>query len=98
MRFWLLLLLSFNVIANPLDAGDVKLGKQLVEKNCIACHAARFGGDGSKIYTREDHIIKTPKGLIQQVRNCNTNLGLKWFDDEELAAAAYLNQTYYQLK
>ncbi|MCE9633482.1 MAG: cytochrome c [Methylophilales bacterium] len=98
MRFWLLFLLSFNVIANPLDAGDVKLGKQLVEKNCIACHAARFGGDGSKIYTREDRIIKTPKGLIQQVRNCNTNLGLKWFDDEELAAAAYLNQTYYHLQ
>lgn len=99
MKFWLLLsLFSFNAIASPLDAGDVKLGKQLVEKNCIACHAARFGGDGSKIYTREDRIIKTPKGLIQQVRNCNTNLGLKWFDDEELAAAAYLNQTYYKLE
>jgi mono/diheme cytochrome c family protein len=100
MKYWSipLFLLASIAQANPLDAGDAKLGKQLVEKNCIACHASRFGGDGSKMYTREDRIIKTPKGLIQQVRNCNTNLGLKWFDDEELAVASYLNQTYYQLK
>lgn len=57
MRYWLIALLSltFAAQADPLAAGDVKLGKQLVDKNCIACHAARFGGDGSKMYTREDH-------------------------------------------
>jgi mono/diheme cytochrome c family protein len=100
MRYWpaVLLIVASSAQADPLAGGDIKLGKQLVDKNCIACHAARFGDDGSKMYTREDHVIKTPKGLIQQVRNCNTNLGLKWFDDEELAVAAYLNQTYYQLK
>ena len=92
------MLLSFAAKADPLAAGDVKLGKQLLEKHCISCHASSFGGDGSGIYTREEHIIKTPKGLIQQVRNCNTNIGLKWFDDEELAVAAYLNQTYYHLQ
>ena len=82
---------------DPFAGGDAKIGKQMVEKNCVACHASSFGGDGSAIYTREHRIVKTPKGLIQQVRNCNTNLGLKWFDDEELNVAAYLNQTYYHL-
>jgi hypothetical protein len=35
---------------------------------------------------------------VQQVRNCKTNIGLQWFEDEELHVAAYLNQTYYHLK
>jgi cytochrome c2 len=82
--------------ADPFAQGDAKIGKQMVDKNCIACHAASFGGDGSGIYTREDRKIKDAKGLIQQIRNCNTNLGLKWFEDEELHVASYLNKTYYK--
>lgn len=82
--------------ADPFAAGDPKIGKQMVEKNCISCHASSFGGDGSGIYTREDHRIKTSKGLLMQVRNCNTNLGLEWFEDEELHVASYLNKTYYK--
>jgi mono/diheme cytochrome c family protein len=93
-----LLLSSAIAGADPFAAGDPKIGRQMVEKNCISCHASSFGGDGSGIYTREDRIIKTPKGLTQQVRNCNTNLGLKWFEEEEMHVAAYLNQTYYKLK
>ncbi len=71
-------------------------GKALHEKNCIACHASSYGSDGSAIYTRENRKVNTSKGLIAQVRACNTNLGLKWFEDEELNVAAYLNQTYYK--
>jgi cytochrome c2 len=82
--------------ADPFAQGDSKIGKQMVDKNCIACHAASFGGDGSGIYTREDRKIKNAKGLIQQIRNCNTNLGLKWFEDEELHVASYLNKSYYK--
>ena len=82
--------------ADPFAGGDPKIGKQMVEKHCITCHASSFGGDGSGIYTREDHRIKTAKGLLMQVRNCNTNLGLKWFEDEELHVASYLNNTYYK--
>ncbi len=77
---------------------DAKAGKALLEKHCISCHASSFGGDGSGIYTREDHKVKSAKGLVTQVRNCNTMLGLKWFDEDELNVAAYLNQTYYQFK
>lgn len=82
--------------ANPFASGDAKIGKAIVEKNCIECHAAKFGGDGSAIYTRDDRKVNTPAQLITQIRNCNTMLGLKWFEDEELHVANYLNQTYYK--
>lgn len=88
-----------NASANELFAkADVAAGKALHEKNCISCHASSFGGDGSGIYTREYAKVKTSKGLVAQVRACNTNIGLKWFEDEELNVAAYLNQTYYKFE
>lgn len=91
-------LLSVNTQANTLfEKADLTAGKALVEKNCVSCHASSFGGDGSAIYTREYHKVKTSKGLIAQVRACNTNLDLKWFEDDELNVAAFLNQTYYKL-
>ncbi len=94
----LALLCALNAYADPFAGGDPKIGKQMVEKHCISCHASSFGGDGSGIYTREDRRIKTTKGLIQQIRNCNTNLGLKWFEDEEMHVASYLNQAYYKFR
>ena len=78
--------------------GDPIAGKALLQKNCISCHASSFGGDGSAIYTRENRLVKTSRGLKAQVRNCNTMLGLKWFEDEELHVASYLNQTYYRFE
>ena len=96
---YLLCFFSIQASANALFAkADVAAGKALLEKNCISCHASSYGGDGSAIYTRENNKVKTSKGLITQVRNCNTNIGLKWFEDEELNVAAYLNQTYYKFE
>ena len=89
-------LVSYNAYAEPYANADAVAGKVLVNGNCINCHAENFGGDGSTIYTREYHKVKTSKGLVVQVRNCNTMLGLKWFEDEELNVAKYLNQTYYK--
>lgn len=95
----LLCFFSVQASANELFAkADVAAGKALHEKNCISCHTSSYGGDGSAIYTREYNKVKTSKGLIAQVRNCNTNIGLKWFEDEELNVAAYLNQTYYKFE
>lgn len=95
--FLFICLLSSNVSANALFANaDTKAGKALHDKNCVSCHASSYGGDGSAIYTREYAKVKTPKGLVAQVRACNTNLDLKWFEDDELNDAAYLNQTYYK--
>ncbi len=91
-----LILLSSLANAEPFSAADAKTGKALVTKNCISCHAESFGGDGSGIYTRESRKVKTSKGLVAQVRNCNTMIGLKWFEDEELNVAKYLNQSYYK--
>jgi hypothetical protein len=82
--------------AEPFAKGDLAIGKSMVEKQCIACHAERFGGDGSAIYTRENRMVKTSRGLLAQIRNCNTMLDLKWFEDEELHVANYLNKTYYK--
>ena len=72
----------------------------MVEKNCVACHASRFddNGDGSAIYTRKDRKVKNAQGLLTQIRSCNTNLGLQWFEDEELHVASYLNKTYYHFE
>ena len=99
----LLSLLCVNAVAepvaNPLFAkADVAAGKTLHATNCVSCHASSYGGDGAGIYTREYAKVKTSKGLVAQVRNCNTMIGLKWFEDEELNVAAYLNQTYYKFE
>lgn len=91
-----LLMLSNVTFAEPYTGADEAAGKALVSKNCISCHAQSFGGDGSDIYMRTDRKVKTSKGLVAQVRSCNTMLGLKWFEDEELNVAKYLNQSYYK--
>ena len=90
------LALSSLAVAEPFTSADANAGKALVTKNCVSCHAESFGGDGSGIYTRESRKVKTSKGLVAQVRSCNTMIGLKWFEDEELNVAKYLNQTYYK--
>lgn len=82
--------------ADPFARGNADIGKALVEKHCISCHASSFGGDGSGIYTRDDRKVGNGSALVQQIRNCNTNLGLQWFEDEELHVARYLNNTYYK--
>jgi hypothetical protein len=90
------LLMSFSVNANDIfKKADLSLGKKLVDKNCISCHASSFGGDGSEIYTRELRKVNTSSALLTQVRNCSTMLDLKWFEEDEINAAGYLNKTYY---
>lgn len=80
------------------NSADIKAGEALVTQHCISCHASSYGGDGSEIYTRDFRKVEHAKGLVQQVRNCNTNLNLQWFEEDELNAAAYLNQQYYHFK
>jgi cytochrome c553 len=92
-------LFSLNAVANDFFAkANVEAGKALVEKNCVSCHASSYGGDGSEIYTRAFHKVESSKGLLAQVRACNTNLDLKWFEEDELNASAYLNKAYYKFE
>ena len=97
LLFLYLSIVSINVYATDFFAeADISAGKALVEKNCISCHASSYGGDGSEIYKRPFRKVESAKGLLTQVRACNTNLNLQWFDEEEFNAAAYLNKHYYQ--
>lgn len=89
------LLASLPVLA---DNADPKAGKPLHDKSCIACHASRFGGDGSAIYTRPDHKVTSRQQLEARVKTCNNNVGTGWFPEEEAHVAAYLNATFYHLK
>ncbi|MCX7627643.1 MAG: cytochrome c [Methylophilaceae bacterium] len=102
MRNYLILLAAIaftsSAQADPFAGGDPKAGKRLVEKYCVACHARSHGGDGSAIYTRPDRRVKSAQGLLSQIRICNTNLGLKWFEEEELHVARYLNDKYYHFE
>jgi mono/diheme cytochrome c family protein len=80
----------------PFAAGDAALGKTLVDNDCVACHAKRFGGDADAIYLRPDRRVHTPEQLLAQVRMCNTQLGKSYFPEEEEHVAAYLNLKYYK--
>jgi len=79
-------------------AVDLKRGKQLLEENCIKCHADMVGGDGSKIYTRENRRIDSLEGLNKQVHRCKNSLGVAWPEDQIADVVAYLNKTYYKFK
>lgn len=93
-----LLAITSAVNADPFAGANPSIGKKLVDQSCIACHAAKFGGDGSKMYTRPNHKVKTPEQLKAQISACNTQLDKAWFPEEEAHVAAYLNQTYYHFK
>lgn len=94
----ILTLIASPAFATPFAKGDAKAGKEIVETQCTSCHAARFGGDGGKIYTRADHKMKNASQLAQQITTCNANLGNNLFPEDELNIGAYLNQTYYKFK
>jgi len=70
-------------------AADTEHGKSLVKEHCTKCH-----DDG--MYTRKDRKVTTLNGLQNQVRRCETNLELKWFEDDIDDVISYLNTQYYK--
>jgi mono/diheme cytochrome c family protein len=93
-----LLLLPLASHAAPFAKGDAKAGEKLHKAQCAGCHVGRFGGDGSKIYTRAERRVKSASSLAQQITTCNANLGNNLFPEDEANLGAYLNQTYYKFK
>jgi mono/diheme cytochrome c family protein len=84
------LLLSFSLLPMLAVADDDGADpKALVEGNCVSCH-------GPEVYTRADRRVQSLPALGKQVRMCEQNLGLRWFDDQIDAVTAYLNDQYYQ--
>ena len=61
------------------------------ETNCVKCH-------GTEVYTRDDRKVTSYDGLGRQVRQCETALGLRWFDDEIAGVTTYLNDKFYRFK
>ena len=78
-------------------AADVDHGKALHDANCTRCHIEMKGGDGSALYTRADRKVKSPAELEAQVRRCESNLNLLWFDEDVADVTEYLNEAFYKL-
>jgi cytochrome c2 len=91
-------MLAVPATAAPFASGKAAEGKTMHEQKCASCHVARFGGDGSRIYTRADRRIKNASGLAQQITACNAMLGADLFPEDEANLGAHLNQTYYKFK
>ena len=80
----------------PYASGDAAAGRELSQKDCVACHARKFDGDATRIYTRADRKVTTPAQLIAQVQLCSTELKLSYFPDDEANVAAYLDREHYR--
>ncbi|MEL0586731.1 MAG: cytochrome c [Candidatus Thiodiazotropha sp. (ex. Lucinoma kazani)] len=77
------------LVATSSQAADPGIGKKLNDEHCVKCH-------GSEVYTRTDRRVTSLPGLHKQVRFCEQNLGLTWFDDDVANTATYLNLEYYK--
>jgi len=101
MRFFpmlpLLFLASSWVVAEePWGQVDLKVAPELHQKSCVACHARMYGGDGSKMYSRDGRMLSNKLELLQRVAACNAQVSAGWFPEEEASVAAWLNQHYYR--
>ena len=93
-----LLLSLYSFLAPALATADIKNGKELHDANCISCHAAKMGGDGTGIYTRENRRIENYPALIKQVHRCRDSLGIPWPEDQVNDVVEYLNKNFYKFK
>ncbi|MCF7994841.1 MAG: cytochrome c [Chromatiaceae bacterium] len=81
-------LITIGMHAQAEDAVDAQA---LFDQNCTSCH-------GSEVYTRDDRRIGSLDALHGQVRMCEQNLNLTWFDDQVDAVTALLNREYYKFE
>lgn len=93
--FPLLLLPQLALAEAPWGAVDLKAAPALHQKHCVACHARMYGGDGSKMYTRDGRMLSNRLELLQRVAACNAQVNAGWFPEDEGSVAAWLNQLYY---
>lgn len=95
----LLPLLLFANVAQaeaPWGQVDLQAAPELHQKSCVACHARMYGGDGSKMYTRDGRMLSNRLELLQRVAACNAQMNAGWFPEEEGSVAAWLNKLYYR--
>lgn len=80
----------------PGKANDARAARELHERACTACHARMYGGDGSKMYTRDGRQLSNRLEIVQRVASCNATMNSGWFPDDEENVAGWLNDTYYR--
>jgi len=78
--------------------GNSKEGKKILEQKCSGCHVARFGGDGSAMFTRSDRRASSAPSVLAWVQRCNANIKTGLSAEEEQSVAAWLNEAYYKFK
>lgn len=78
--------------------GDPANGKVIHQEHCAACHIGKFGGDGSKIYLRDDRRISTVEGLMAQVEFCDRQIKSGLSEDGINDVVIYLNENYYKFE
>lgn len=81
----ILFLLSLSSTAGA----EATKGQQLHDNNCMKCH-------GTEVYTRENRMVSNREALTTQVKRCNQNLGVQWFDEDVNAVVQYLDQAFYK--
>ena len=78
-------------LAAAQPAKDTPDAQSLYQQHCVKCH-------GSEVFTRPDHKITSLKALAERVRWCESQLELRWFDEDIDAVTAYLNDRFYHFK
>ena len=94
-------LLLFASVAHaepPWGKVDLQAAPELHQKACAGCHIRMYGGDGSKMYSRDGRMLSTQLELLQRVGACNAQMNAGWFPEEEGTVAAWLNQRYYRFE
>lgn len=90
---------TFDVQAEePWGKVDRQAGNALHEKDCTSCHIRMYGGDGSKMYTRDGRMLSNKLEVLQRVASCNSTISAGWFPEEEGNVAAWLNKQYYHFE
>ncbi len=90
--------LLFTISAHGFLLGDPDNGKLVHQEKCNACHIGKFGGDGAKIYSRDDRRIQTVEGLMAQVEFCDRQIKSGLNGDEINDLVIYLNENYYKFE
>ena len=99
MRLFIASLITLAALSahaeEPWGTVDLQVAKGLHDKACSSCHTRMYGGDGSKMYTRDGHMLSNKLELLQRVAACNSQVSANWFPEDEGNVAAWLNQQYY---
>jgi cytochrome c2 len=86
-----LVALLVAAMAQTATAADAVHGENLVMEHCTGCH-------DDSVYTRKERRVTTLDGLQNQVRRCELQLGLKWFEEDINDVVTYLNRQYYRFE